>query len=170
MTFGNTSEYIQSLIESQRLGHQVAAHHYEQGRPASSVAVEQIVAQPLRCMLAILGIGDLYGHQIKAIDAIRNGRHTVVATPTASGKSLVYNLSMFEHLVGDPQSRGLYVFPLKALTQDQHKAFEQWAWAARPLVATSAVYDGDTSAYRRKKIRQSPPSVVMTNPEMSTLR
>lgn len=166
MTLNNTSEYIQSLIESPRIGQQVAAHHFVQGRPSCKVAVEKVVPEPLQAMLSNMGITKLYGHQNKAIKAIRRGEHTVVATPTASGKSLVYNLSVFEHLLRDTQSHGLYIFPLKALTQDQHSSFELWARAALPLVATSAVYDGDTTAYRRKKIRQSPPSVVMTNPEM----
>lgn len=166
MVSSSVSEYIHALIDSKRLGHQVSAHQYQEGRSADRVAVEQIVSHRLKPMLATLGVQNLYGHQEKAIKLIRNGTHTVVATPTASGKSLVYNLSLFEMLIKDPEARGIYIFPLKALTQDQHKGFDRWASAASPLKATAAIYDGDTSAYKRKKIRQSPPNVIMTNPEM----
>lgn len=148
------------------MGHQVAGHRYVEGVSAHKVPIDNVVGEPLQRMLTKRGIAALYGHQVQALTAIRKGQHTVVATPTASGKSLIYNLSLFECLVDDPHARGLYIYPLKALTQDQYKNFEQWALAASPLHATVAVYDGDTSAYHRKKIRQEPPSVIMTNPEM----
>lgn len=166
MTARSVSEYIHALLDAKGLGHHVAAHHYEKGRSPSQVAIERVVANQLQPLLSALGIQMLYGHQVKAIKSIRRGRHTVVATPTASGKSLVYNLSLFEMLAKDPWARGIYIFPLKALAQDQYKGFSQWAQAADPIRATAEIYDGDTSAYKRKKIRQSPPNVIMTNPEM----
>ena len=91
----------------------------------------------------------------------------VVATPTASGKSLIYNLPVLERHLHDPDARALYLFPLKALAQDQLAAFTAltatWPEAARP---TAALYDGDTSDHFRRKIRRDPPTVLVSNPEM----
>ncbi len=117
-------------------------------------------------MLSRLGIKELYKHQVEALHAIRHREHTVVATDTASGKSLIYNTALFDALVDKPDARGLYIYPLKALTRDQLAIFNQWCSASPDIPASAAVYDGDTSAYRRKQIRLAPPSVLMTNPEM----
>jgi len=90
----------------------------------------------------------------------------IVATPTASGKTLVYDLPVLELFLTDPDFTALYIFPLKALAQDQLQTFEAMAAHLEPGGPTAAIYDGDTSAYRRKRIREAPPNVVITNPEM----
>ena len=113
-----------------------------------------------------LGIANLFQHQAQAIDLIRRGEHVIVATPTASGKSLIYNLPVLERIRNNPRSKNLYLFPLKALAQDQLQAFEQIAAYFDDPKPTAAIYDGDTSPYRRKRIREMPPNVIMTNPEM----
>ena len=109
----------------------------------------------------------LYSHQALATDHIRAGHNVVLSTPTASGKSLVYNLSVLARHLQDPDARALYLFPLKALAQDQLTSFTtlaaNWPVEARP---SAALYDGDTSEYRRRKIRREPPNVLITNPEM----
>lgn len=109
----------------------------------------------------------LYSHQTLATDHIRAGHSIVVATPTASGKSFIYNLPVIEQQLRDPESRALYLFPLKALAQDQLAAFKSlcrdWPKDAQPA---AAIYDGDTSEYMRRKIRADPPQVLITNPEM----
>jgi hypothetical protein len=76
-------------------------------------------------ILTHLGIDRLYKHQAEALDCIRSGKNIVTATPTASGKSLIYNIPVIESILGNPDSRALYIFPLKALAQDQLRAFEQ---------------------------------------------
>ena len=73
---------------------------------------------------------------------------------------------MLEHYLTDPDATALYIFPLKALAQDQLQTFETLSAYLDPSRPTGAIYDGDTSAYRRKRIRQAPPNVVITNPEM----
>lgn len=109
----------------------------------------------------------LYSHQCLATDHIRAGHSVVVATPTASGKSLIYNLPVLDQVLRDPETRSLYLFPLKALAQDQLAALSDlcrlWPNEGRP---TAAVYDGDTSDYMRRKIRKDSPNVLITNPEM----
>jgi DEAD/DEAH box helicase domain-containing protein len=113
-----------------------------------------------------MGIHPLYRHQAEALEGIRREENVLVATPTASGKSLIYNLAFLEALKRDPEARGLYLFPLKALEQDQLKAFETLSREAGFAHASAAVYDGDTSAYRRKRIRDNVPGVLLTNPDM----
>ncbi len=121
---------------------------------------------PIRALLNSVGIEKLYRHQAQAVDLIRSGRHVVVATPTASGKTLIYNLPALETFLADPDATALYIFPLKALAQDQLQTFEALAAHLQPDQPTAAIYDGDTSAYWRKRIREAPPNVVITNPEM----
>ena len=159
------NEYIHSLIQSERFGKLVAGRFVIAANPGELVTPKTL-SNHLRSMLQRLGTPALYSHQQEALDSIRQGRHTVVATPTASGKSLIYNLSLFDFLEQNAQTRALYLFPLKALAQDQLAALRRWCDAAAPLAASAAVYDGDTSAYRRKKIRMEPPTVIMTNPDM----
>jgi DEAD/DEAH box helicase domain-containing protein len=118
-------------------------------------------------VLRAAGIERLYAHQVKAMDLVRSGRHTVVATPTASGKTLVYTLPLLERVIADPSSRTLYLSPLKALAQDQLRALSELAEPLGPeLGFRAAIYDGDTSGHFRKKLRDNPPHVLLSNPEM----
>ncbi len=161
------SEYIYSLKRSQVLGHQVVFH-----KELSSVSqLEGKLSRPLspqlQQVLSLMGISGLYLHQARAIDLIRNNRHVVVATPTASGKTLIYNLPVLERQLEDPSSKALYLFPLKALAQDQLRTLSQLS-AAFPsdLCPEAALYDGDTPPATRRRLRQMPPNILMTNPEM----
>ncbi len=165
MTTNPVLEYIQSLRESDNLGRDVAAYEEIKGQSGQTQPIVD-VAPRLRRGLRHLGIERLYTHQIEAIEAIRRGQHVVISTPTASGKTLIYNTAIFEAISNATDARALYVFPLKALTQDQLKSFRSWSDAFGDPAPTAAVYDGDTSDYRRRKIRQDPPNVIMTNPEM----
>ncbi len=103
--------------------------------------------ESIRIVLESAGIKRLYRHQATAIDFIRNRRHVIVATPTASGKTLVYDLSVLEHFLSEPDATALYIFPLKALAQDQLQTFETLSSYLKPSRPTGAIYDGDTSAY-----------------------
>lgn len=103
-------------------------------------------------LLAERGLGGLYSHQALATDHLRAGHSIVAATPTASGKSLIYNLPVLERCLADPDARALYLFPLKALAQDQLAGFNALAAAWPPEVRPrAALYDGDTSDYARAK-------------------
>lgn len=160
------TEYLQSLIRSERLGRQVV---FQTALPQSrALWSEPITRYPsaIEQALRTAGIKSLYRHQSQAIEKIRNRQNVIVATPTASGKSLIYNLPVLERFQTDINSRSLYIFPLKALAQDQLKAFEKMAAHFGENQPTAAIYDGDTTAYRRKRIREAPPNVILTNPEM----
>ncbi|MBT8340086.1 MAG: DEAD/DEAH box helicase, partial [Desulfatitalea sp.] len=164
---GDVGEYVQAMRHAARLAGQVAAHHSVPAHPAQWCPMSEAITLPTRTRLAQLGIQQLYSHQNQAVEAICQGRHTVVATPTASGKSMIYNIPVVQAVDQDPSARALYLFPLKALAQDQLAAFQRFARTGQSAQAPeAAIYDGDTTAYRRKKIRQQPPHVLITNPEM----
>jgi len=107
------------------------------------------------------GITRLYRHQVKAITAIREGHHTVVVTSTASGKTLCYNLPVLETLHRDPAARAIYVFPTKALAQDQADALAEFGMADIRV----GTYDGDTPTTDRQRLRKDA-KIILTNPDM----
>lgn len=159
-------EYIAALLASSKLGPQVTHHRLLPEAEPQFALGRRPWPGALDRLLTERGVR-LYSHQALATDHIRAGRSVVVATPTASGKSLIYNLPVLERHLLDPEARALYLFPLKALAQDQLAAFTaltaSWPEAARP---TAALYDGDTSDHLRRKIRRDPPTVLISNPEM----
>jgi DEAD/DEAH box helicase domain-containing protein len=114
--------------------------------------------------LAARGIERLYSHQADAYNAVRRGRHLVVVTPTASGKTLCYNLPVLQRLLQQPERRALYLFPTKALAQDQLAELSALKHGL-PIDLRVDTYDGDTSPGRRTAIREGG-HVVMTNPDM----
>ncbi len=110
------------------------------------------------------GIEKLYSHQAKAIDAVLNNNNVVVVTPTASGKTLCYNLPVVNALIKDQSSRALYLFPTKALSQDQVTELRDLtANLDTPLHCQT--YDGDTEPGLRQGIRRNG-HIVVTNPDM----
>ena len=114
--------------------------------------------------LASRGVEQLYTHQAAAIDAVHAGEDLVVVTPTASGKTLCYALPALQSIAEDPAARALFLFPTKALGQDQVTEFGELAAAAGLDIVTST-YDGDTPAPIRSKVRAAG-QVVVTNPDM----
>jgi len=118
----------------------------------------------LAAALAARGIERLYSHQSDAYLAVRKGRHLVVVTPTASGKTLCYNLPVLQRLLESPERRALYVFPTKALAQDQLAELSALKHGL-PIDLRVDTYDGDTSPGRRTAIREGG-HIVMTNPDM----
>lgn len=161
------AEYVRALLASDTLGPQGRHHRCEPAHAA--VYAESRLPWPaaIRRTLEERGLSGLYSHQALATDHIRAGHSVVVATPTASGKSLIYNLPVLERHLRDSEARALYLFPLKALAQDQLAGLQRlvsgWPEEARP---TAALYDGDTSDHFRRKIRRDPPTVLISNPEM----
>ncbi len=114
--------------------------------------------------LRMRGIRRLYSHQAECWEKARAGRDFVVITPTASGKTLCYNLPVCQAIVEDPDSTALYLFPTKALSQDQMHELQQFSESAG-IGLRALTYDGDTPDDLRKKIREQA-HVVITNPDM----
>lgn len=134
------------------------------GRRGPSFGPWPELAQPLREALARKGIERLYEHQAQVIEFARQGRHSVVVTPTASGKTLCYTLPVIDSIVDDPASRALFLFPTKALSQDQLASLYGLIEEMNLDIRTFT-YDGDTPPAARSKIR-SAGHIVITNPDM----
>src|SRR3954471_20252413 len=110
---------------------------------------------------AAIGVDRLYAHQRAACDAAGRGEHFLVTTGTASGKTLAFNLPVLDALTRDPRNRALYLYPTKALAQDQFRALTGYRLGSlRP-----AIYDGDTPIEHRGQIRRSA-NLILSNPDM----
>ncbi len=115
----------------------------------------------VRAALEAQGLSGLYRHQGEAFAAASRGEHLVVSTGTASGKTLAFNLPVLDALAAEPKLRALYLYPTKALAQDQARALSSYGVPRlRP-----AIYDGDTETERRGQIRKWA-NVILTNPDM----
>jgi DEAD/DEAH box helicase domain-containing protein len=110
------------------------------------------------------GASRLYAHQAKAIAAALDGRHVVVSTPTASGKSLCFHVPVLQAMKDDASARALYLYPTKALSRDQEAGLRELMAASR-LGGGAVVYDGDTPADSRRAARERAPA-ILTNPDM----
>src|SRR5262249_17741928 len=133
----------------------------EPAREPRTAAMPDEVHPDLRAALEAHGIEQLYGHQAEAWEAVRSGGNVIVTTGTASGKTLAFNLPVLDAITSDPKSRALYLYPTKALAQDQARSLGK---LAVPRVR-AAIYDGDTPTERRPQIRRWA-NVVLTNPDM----
>lgn len=137
---------------------------------------------PAAAALDTLGIRKLYAHQQQSLDALKRGKHVVVATPTASGKSMVFNAPVMDALVRFKKARALYIMPQKALAQDQLRSLNNMLIHMKEFAATTSPedqkgkyshiqglrvcsYDGDTPAELRAEIRVKS-NVLITNPDM----
>ncbi len=118
----------------------------------------------LQVALHEIGAAKLYTHQTQAIHAIRRGEHVVLSTGTASGKTLAYNLPVLEALIADPAARALYLFPTKALAQDQIRSLHELTGKGLKAVQFGA-YDGDTPRGARARLRRKA-AIILTNPDM----
>ena len=142
----------------------VAHWHVEPPRPARYAPWPDCVDPRVREALAKRGIHALYTHQAAAITATVEGHDTVVVTPTASGKTLCYNLPVLSAILKDSETRALYLFPTKALSADQVAGLYDMVTLLDADIK-AFTYDGDTPASARKAIRQAG-HIVVTNPDM----
>ncbi len=118
----------------------------------------------MRNALEKLGYRGLYSHQIQAYRHLRSGNNAVISTSTASGKTLCYNLPVFDTLLEDPTARAIYIFPTKALAHDQEETLTQLDEQIGGLIPVGA-YDGDTPSAHRSFIRSNA-RILLTNPDM----
>jgi DEAD/DEAH box helicase domain-containing protein len=180
------TDFIGAIKKDERLNLELTEHKYV--HRVEPKYMELYIADRIRDVMKKRGVELFYSHQVEAIDLIRQGENVVVMTPTASGKSLIYNIPVLESIMENPEQSGLYIFPLKGLEQDQVKNLNELydgIVTAQPFLSTvgsshitgskgrqkgvthfAEVYDGDTTAYRRKKIREAVPNVIFTNPDM----
>jgi len=142
----------------------ITLDHVVSASPATFAPLPADLRPELAAALARRGIERLYSHQAEAFEAVRSGRHLVVVTPTASGKTLCYNLPVLQRLLESPERRALYVYPTKALAQDQLAELGALK-SGLPIDIRVDTYDGDTPPGRRTAIREGG-HIVMTNPDM----
>ena len=138
------------------------------------VHIETTEPDPPRYGTIVLPLGDtlesyltqhrirLYSHQCDAINCIRSGKNVIITTPTASGKTLAFNIPVFERLESDTEARALYLYPTKALSNDQLTPLEQMAQFTG-ISARPAIYDGDTPQSKRAAVRENS-RIVISNP------
>lgn len=122
------------------------------------------LAPRLRTLLASRGIDRLYSHQAESYEAVRAGRHTIVVTPTASGKTWCYNLPVMQTILEQPETRALYLFPTKALSQDQQSELNESVTGGN-LSVKIVTYDGDTPTSIRSAARTKG-QIIISNPDM----
>jgi len=134
-------------------------------RDATFGKLDRPLHPALQSRLESLGISSLYSHQAIAVNAARCGKHVMVATASASGKTLCYNLAVLEEILNDRSSRALYLFPTKALAQDQLRSLNQLACPELISLGECATFDGDTPQSERPGIKRRA-RVVLTNPDM----
>jgi DEAD/DEAH box helicase domain-containing protein len=158
--------FLRDITADRRYRDQVVTVRELPARQARYAQPARPLDDRLASALRKQNIHRLYTHQAAAVNASLAGGDTVIVTGTASGKTLCYNIPVIQSLLGDPAARAMYLFPTKALAQDQLGALGRLA-AADGLgeVLRPAVYDGDTPGHNRTKIR-SDASVVLTNPDM----
>jgi DEAD/DEAH box helicase domain-containing protein len=147
-------------IEPGREDGRLVAEGAEDPAPARLAGMPPSLEPQLREALRGAGIEGLYSHQVEALEAAA-GRNVIVTSGTASGKSLCFNLPVLDGLARDARRRALYLYPTKALAQDQARALS----AMGPPNLRHAIYDGDTPREDRPAIRRRS-NLVLTNPDM----
>ncbi len=111
------------------------------------------------------GIEQFYTHQVQSIENVRAGKHAVVVTGTASGKTICYNVPVLESILQDPDACALYLYPTKALAQDQLRTLQRYQNIDAALPLRTGTYDGDTPPATRRKLKNEA-NVLLTNPDM----
>ncbi|MFY9398914.1 MAG: DEAD/DEAH box helicase [Desulfomonilia bacterium] len=158
------SEWLARVESNPRFMENVTAVKHIEAQDAVFAPYPAWVDPRLRSVLASRGFNSLYSHQAKAVDLVRQGRDVVLVTPTASGKTLCYNLPVLQKILEHGENRALYLFPTKALAQDQMHEIHGLITELKSDIRTFT-YDGDTPDDARQAIRKQG-HVVITNPDM----
>jgi DEAD/DEAH box helicase domain-containing protein len=145
------------LLVGDELAHLVT----EPAREVRTARFPSSLRPAVRDALARRGVHELYAHQAEAYAAAQDGGNVIVTTGTASGKTLAFNLPVLDALAADRHARALYLYPTKALAQDQARSLGELGLVA----VRAAIYDGDTPTERRRQIRGWA-NLVLTNPDM----
>ncbi|MCC6621132.1 MAG: DEAD/DEAH box helicase [Deltaproteobacteria bacterium] len=158
-------DVLSRLVAGELLPGQVTAHHE---RPASSARFGDFPDDLHPSLVAALrarGIDRPYAHQAEAIATIRQGRDLVLTTPTASGKTLCFNVPVLDRILREPAARALYLFPTKALSADQYAGLHGLVDRIEGADIKTYTFDGDTPSDARRSVRDHG-HIVITNPDM----
>lgn len=160
----NLTQLIEHLSQSRNFQANVTEWRRLPAVPARFAAWPEGLDERVITAMASRGVQQPYSHQAAAMTAVLAGDHVVVVTPTASGKTVCYNGPVLDAIVKDPTARALYLFPTKALAQDQVAELQALARASGAEIKAHT-YDGDTPANVRSVIRRAG-QIVITNPDM----
>ena len=158
-------EFIERLQSNKDYRGQMEHLQHLPAREARFGRLEHQLPLALQQALQGIGIRELYVHQAEAIDAVAAGQDVVISTSASSGKTLIYNVAVLESVQADPRARALYLFPTKALAQDQLRVLRDLAAQDTRGKVLYGTYDGDTPQGTRRRLRQSA-SILLTNPDM----
>ena len=160
------TRFVRAMREQEGLREAFRHHEVIEARAAEFAALPPGF-EALGPALSRRGVPRLYSHPAQALAALGTGADVVLATPTASGKTLVYNLPVLRAIAAGEDGHALYVFPLKALERDQReRLLADVQELGFPTEGVIEIYDGDTPTARRKRIRENPPRVLVTTPDM----
>jgi DEAD/DEAH box helicase domain-containing protein len=144
---------------------QIAHIEHIAPRRAAYGNLDEPLSPALQARLDANGLSRLYAHQAAAVNHVRAGRNVIIATSSASGKTLVYNIAVMQAVLTDPATRAIFLFPTKALAQDQlHKLHELFSPGLLPVEGI-ATFDGDTPRSERADVRRYG-RIILTNPDM----
>ena len=159
--------FVDQMIFSEQFQSSLAHHEIIDSVKAQTVAMSPHLPTNLSQGLRLLGIKELYSHQAEGLSHIKLGKNIVVVTHTASGKSIMFNLPILESMDYNPTGHALYLFPLKALEQDQSLKLNNLLIASKlENKITTGIYDGDTPTADRARMRKKAPNILITNPDM----
>lgn len=161
----NSKELLQRIQRQSFFEDQVVTVRKLPARPPVLQDVRDGLREEVAVALGRRGIGKLYSHQATAVDLIRDGKSVVIVTGTASGKTLCYTIPVIETLLDEPQSTMLFLYPTKALAQDQLRGLTGLQDEELGINFLSGTYDGDTPQNLRRRLRDGG-NVVLTNPDM----
>lgn len=162
----DVNRFLESLRSESWYEDQIVHEERFPPRQAEWGELERPLPAPLQSALTRLGVERLYSHQARAINHARTGEDVVVATSTASGKTLCYNLPVLEAILDDFRNRALYLFPTKALAQDQLRSLGKLTDGGGALAKIRfGTYDGDTPPSQRSELRHNG-HILLTNPDM----
>lgn len=156
--------FIEPLSQDPQLSKRVSHIEIIKEKEAEFSDFPSDMHETLIAALRNSGIKQLYSHQIQSYSLLKEGKNIVVVTPTASGKTLCYNIPVINTILEDESARALYLFPTKALSYDQLEGLEKLLEALKKGIATFT-YDGDTPKDIRKSVREKS-KIVISNPDM----
>ncbi|HEC93747.1 MAG TPA: DEAD/DEAH box helicase, partial [Candidatus Atribacteria bacterium] len=157
-------QILNELRKYNKVSSCLTAWKYLPAKPAVYEEFPEWIEDKLIRILKEKSITKLYSHQASALELIKKGKNVIVVTPTASGKTLCYNLPVLDSILKDEKNRAIYLFPTKALSQDQLTELYQLVMALDEGIKTYT-YDGDTPSSARQAIRKQG-HIVITNPDM----
>lgn len=158
-------EFLSSLKYDPQYQGQIVHVQYLPPKAAEFQTLKNPFPEIITEFLHKKNIRNLYSHQVEAIEKIRDGENVVLVSGTASGKTLCYNLPIIERLLEHPEDKAFYIFPTKALAQDQLHTLQELTDITLTGSINVSTYDGDTVHHKRKKIRESA-HIFITNPDM----